>query len=500
MTGPRLHVSGLNKSYRTPVLRDFDLELHPGEVHALMGSNGAGKSTLARILCGLTLPDSGRFLIDQLPYAPTSRAAAAQHGVVMVMQELNIVPTLSVAENLFFDRLPTRRGFIDRERLHTLARGALAHVGLQHLDPTIPAGQLGIGEQQLVEIAATLALDCRVLILDEPTAALTATETEVLFEQINQLTSAGVAVLYVSHRMEEITRIADRTTVMRDGRRIATHARGAATATQIIQEMAGHSVSNTPPLSHARTTARPALELRQLHAPPRVHDFNLVLRPGEVVGLAGLVGSGRTETLRAIYGADRVSAGEILIHGRSQHFKHPHDAVRCGIGMVPEDRKSQALLLPQGLRVNATLASTDRFARRGFLSPFNEYNEVNREAESLAIKHDDPDMPVEQLSGGNQQKVVLLRWLLRRSTILLLDEPTRGVDVAAKEKIYQQLRAFAARGGAILMAASELSELTTLCDRILVLAHGRTTGEFTPDTWSDETITRAAFAAPVPAS
>jgi ribose transport system ATP-binding protein len=497
----RLAARGIHKRYNVPVLTDFDFTLVAGEVHALVGSNGAGKSTFARILCGLTPASAGTLQLDGMPYDPASKSAATAAGVVMVLQELNLIPTLSVAENLSFEDLPARFGFIDRAELRQRARAALALVGLDHLDPDQPAGALGVGQQQLVEIAAALTRECRVLILDEPSAALTATEAEELFARIRDLQAQGVAVIYVSHRMDEIRRIADRVTVLRDGRHIATHEAKQLDLDELIREMAGSALaaagaktkskSATPATGHRSPEA---LAVRGLNAPPLLHDINLQVHAGEIVGIAGLVGAGRTELLRAIYGADPIASGQIELAGKVTAIPDPTAAVRAGIGMVPEDRKADGLLLPQSILANTTLASHDRLSRHGWMDTSAARRTTLETTTAMALKYDDLDQPVSELSGGNQQKAVIARWLLRDTAVLLLDEPTRGVDAAAKESIYELMAALAARGKALLMVSSELPELMANCDRILVMSTGRIVGEFTPADWSEERITAAAFA------
>jgi ribose transport system ATP-binding protein len=490
-----LQVSGLHKSYNVPVLTDFSFELLRGEVHALVGSNGAGKSTFARILCGLTHHDRGEIHLAGQPYAPRSKREAEHAGVVMVMQELNVISTLTVAENIFLSRLPRRSGFVRFAELHTQARQALARVGLENLDPATPARELGVGQQQLVEIAGALAQNCQLLILDEPTAALTDPEIDHLFSNVRRLQAEGVGVIYISHRMDEIRRIANRTTVLRDGRRVATHNAAEVTPSELVREMVGHDLPERQP-SAERSARQMALRVRNLSAGARVRDVSFEARTGEIVGLAGLIGSGRTETLRAIFGADRKEGGEIFLGTSAQPvvIKEPSDAVRSGIGMVPEDRKIDGLLLAQSIRVNTTLATLERHVYGGgWLNPQAETNTTESLCGQLGVRCASLEQAVSELSGGNQQKVVIARWLARDCNVLLFDEPTRGIDVAAKDTIYQLLRDLAVAGKAVVVVSSELTELMALCDRILVMSAGRITAEFFPGSWTQEAITRAAF-------
>ena len=492
---PLLQVIGLQKSYSVPVLSDFSFELQPGEVHALVGSNGAGKSTFARILSGLTQADAGQIEFQGRLYSPDSKRDAEQAGIVMVMQELNVIGSLSVAENIFLGRLPQRAGFVRFGRLRQMAQEALARVGLGELEPNTSARLLGVGQQQLVEIAGALAQNCRLLILDEPTAALTDPEIDRLFENIRRLQTEGVGIIYISHRMDEIRRIANRVTVLRDGRRVATHPAAEVTPTDLVREMVGHDLPERKAGS-SRTAGEVALRVSHLSCGDRVRDVSFEVRRGEILGLAGLIGAGRTETLRAIFGADRKDGGDIFLGSepRPVTIRGPADAVTVGIGMVPEDRKSDGLLLAQSVRVNTTLATLSHHVYRGgWLNASAETRTTDSLRDRLGVRCASPEQSVSELSGGNQQKVVIARWLARNCGVLLFDEPTRGIDVAAKDTIYQLLRDLAGEGKAVVMVSSELTELMALCDRILVMSAGSIAAEFLPGQWSQEKITHAAF-------
>lgn len=492
---PLLQVNGLQKSYSVPVLSDFSFELLPGEVHALVGSNGAGKSTFARILSGLTHADAGHMEFLGRSYAPRSKREAEHAGTVMVMQELNVIGTLTVAENIFLNRLPQRAGFVRFTQLRKMAGEALARVGLEELNPGTPARQLGVGQQQLVEIAGALAQNCRLLILDEPTAALTDPEIDRLFANIRRLQTEGVGIIYISHRMDEIRRITNRVTVLRDGRRVATHSAAEITPADLVREMVGHDLPERKGTS-SRLTGTVAMRVSKLSAGDRVRDVSFEVHQGEILGLAGLIGAGRTETLRAIFGADPKDGGEVFVGAAPQpvSIRQPSDAVRAGIGMVPEDRKLDGLLLGQSIRVNTTLATLSRHVRPGgWLDSRAETRTTDSLGSRLGVRCASGEQPVSELSGGNQQKVVIARWLARNCSVLLFDEPTRGIDVAAKDTIYQLLRDLAAEGKAVVVVSSELTELMALCDRILVMSAGSIAAEFLPGQWSQEKITHAAF-------
>jgi ribose transport system ATP-binding protein len=495
---PLLRVRGLHKRYASPVLADVDFELGPGEVHALVGANGAGKSTLARVLSGLTAPDAGVMTLDGRPFAPRSKAEAERAGVQMVMQELNLVGTLSVAENLFIRDLPRRLGFVDYAGLHRRAEEALAAVGLEHVDPAAPVARLGVGHQQLVEIAAALARKSRVLILDEPTAALTAPEIERLFAHVRRLAAQGVGVIYVSHRMDEIRALTHRTTVLRDGRVVETAPTADLPLDRIVRLMVGGAAEPLDPGSGAgpgaRTPGAVALRVEGLTRGAAVRDVSFEVRRGEILGVAGLVGSGRTELLRALFGADRPDAGRVVVNGKPAAIRSPRDAVRAGVGMIPEDRKQHGLLLSQPVRVNATLARLRAVTgRAGWIAPDRERATADDLSRRVAVQRATAEQPVAELSGGNQQKVVLARWLLRDPDVLLLDEPTRGIDVAAKATVYRLLGELAARGKALVMVSSELRELMAVCDRIAVLSAGRLVATFARGEWTEDGIMAAAI-------
>ena len=499
---PVLSLSALGKDYAAPVLDDVSLVLNAGEVLALTGENGAGKSTLSKIVCGLVQPTRGQMLLGGAPFQPASRRDAERLGVRMVMQELGLVNTLSVAENLLLDRLPNQTGWIRRGKLHDLAARQLAKIGMQNIDPATPVARLGIGQQQMVEIARNLQDDTRVLVLDEPTAMLTPRETSHLFEQIELLKARGVAIVYVSHRLEELQRIADRVAVLRDGRLVDVRAMAGVRESELVQRMVGRAVHEHE--GRDRRAAGPVLlSARGIGRTEVVKGVDIDLHAGEVMGLAGLVGSGRTELVRLLFGADRADSGEILLYDgisstqpvqrAPKGWRSPMQAIRAGIGLVTEDRKSQGLLLTQPIRVNATLSDLGAISHAGWLQRAKERGIARRLVELLRIRSRSIEQPVATLSGGNQQKVVFARWLHRECKVLLLDEPTRGVDVGARADLYAELDRMTDAGKALLMVSSDLRELMAMCDRIGVMSAGRLVAVFERGQWSEQSLLAAAF-------
>ena len=488
--------AGLVKTFPgVRALSGVDFSLRPAEVHALVGENGAGKSTLMRIASGLYHPDAGSMLLDGAPYAPADRAEAERRGVRIVLQELNLIPNLTVAENVFLERLPASFGVIRYRRLHADARAVLDQVGLGHLDPATPVHTLGVGHKQMIEIAAGISRRSRVFILDEPTAALTNSEAERLFEQIARLKAEGVGIVYISHRLEEVRRLADRITILRDGQVVSSDDAREITLEEVIRRMVGRELGETAP-RRTPQLGGVALRVEGLCRGALVRDVSFEVRRGEILGFAGLSGSGRTETMRAIFGADRPDRGAIYLFGsdRPARIRSPRDAVRLGLALLTEDRRGQGLLLSQPVRVNETLARLRPLARFGtVLRRAAERAAAEALARTLRVKCATVEQRANELSGGNQQKVVLAKWLHRDCEVLIFDEPTQGIDVGAKFEIHQLLADLAAKGKALVVVSSDLNELLALCDRIAVMSAGRLAAIFARGEWTQDGIMAAAL-------
>jgi len=490
-----LSVSGIGKTYAQPVLGNIDLTLLRGEVLALTGENGAGKSTLSKIIGGLVTPTTGQMQFQGQAYAPTSRTQAERLGIRMVMQELNLLPTLSVAENLFLDNLPSRAGFINRKQLRADAIEAMAQVGLDAIDPDTLVGELGIGHQQMVEIARNLIGDCHVLILDEPTAMLTSREVEMLFEQITRLQARGVSIIYISHRLEELARVAQRIAVLRDGQLVCVEPMANYNSQQLVTLMVGRELGEQIDLG-PRQIGEVALSVKGLGRSNKVMDVSFEVRSGEIFGVSGLIGAGRTELLRLIYGADIADTGTIELGSPSRpvSIRSPVDAVNEGIALITEDRKGEGLLLTQSISANIALGNMPSISKGGIVNGRDEIKLAQRQVDAMRIRSSSPTQLVSELSGGNQQKVVIGRWLERDCTVMLFDEPTRGIDVGAKFDIYALLGELTRQGRALVVVSSDLRELMLICDRIGVLSAGRLIDTFERDTWTQDDLLAAAFA------
>jgi ribose transport system ATP-binding protein len=458
-------------------LKSARFDLKAGEVHALMGENGAGKSTLMKILAGIYRPDAGEILMDGMPHEFSNPRSAQAAGIGIIHQELSLMNDLTAAQNIYIGREPRRSfGRLDEQRLNRQAGDIFQTMRLK-LDPQVTVGTLTIAKQQMVEIAKALSYNFRVLIMDEPTAALNDAEIADLFSIINQLKEQGVGIVYISHKMDELKRIADRVTIMRDGEYVDTVPAASTPIKTIITKMVGREVKDDPLLVPDTSQNPIALEVRGLRRGREIRDVSFTLNKGEILGFAGLMGAGRTEVARAIFGADPLEAGEVFVHGQKQTIRSPSDAVRAGIGYLSEDRKHFGLALSMDVRNNIALASLNSFTKfPGRLNEKSMKNTAEGFISKLGIRTPSDIQEVKLLSGGNQQKVVIAKWLLRNCDILIFDEPTRGIDVGAKAEIYQLLAELSESGKAIIVISSELPEVMRLSHRIAVMCEGRLTG------------------------
>lgn len=477
-------------------LNNCRFDLRAGEVHALMGENGAGKSTLMKILTGVYQKDAGTIEFKGQPVELSNPKAAQDAGISMIHQELNLAPDLTVAQNIFIGREPRRklRLFLDDRALHRQVKELFERMGLD-MDPSIKVSELTVAKQQMVEIAKALSYNADVLVMDEPTAALSETEIEDLFRIIRQLRESRVGIVYISHRMDEIKRITDRITVMRDGQYIDTVSTAEVTTQDIISKMVGRQIYETSKPERTAGERETVLEVIGLNQGRNLKDINLTLKKGEILGIAGLVGAGRTELARAIFGADRIQSGEIRVHGRKVTIKGPHDAVRQGIGYLSEDRKRYGCVVDLDVKSNVAIASYGSFLRPGgWMNTAKIREQAEDMVSRLKVKTPHVDQEVKFLSGGNQQKVVIGKWLTRDCDILIFDEPTRGIDVGAKSEIYRLLNDLAAQGKSIIMISSELPEILRMSHRILVMCEGRITGELDHEEATQESIMHLATA------
>jgi ribose transport system ATP-binding protein len=469
-----LSMRGITKRFgATVALDDVDFRVRRGEVHALLGENGAGKSTLMKILSGVYPADAGQILMDGQPVSFANTRLAVEGGVSLIFQELNLVNTLTTVENAFLGRLWCDKwGVVDWKGMSAEFSRFMKGIDFE-MDPARPVSELSIAEKQMVEIARALMHSSKVIVMDEPTATLTTQEIRKLFNIIRLLKEKGVTVVYISHRLEEVFKICDRLTVLRDGKAVCTREVRDTTKAQLIEYMVGRSMDIEFPERPPHALGEPVLEILDLFTPGFLSDINLTLHRGEILGLAGLVGSGRTETARAIFGADRIERGEFRVNGKKVAIHSTTDAKRLSIGLVPEDRKEEGLAAEFSVMKNITITNLSRVSRGPFLSRRREMTEASRLVGELSIKTQSVARRCDQLSGGNQQKVVLAKWLYNDADILILDEPTRGIDVGAKYEIYLLINEMVRRGKAVIMISSELPEIFALSDRIAVMYEGR---------------------------
>ena len=471
-----LSLRGIGKKYGPiTVLNDVNLDVRPGEAIALLGENGAGKSTLASIISGLVQPTIGSMTWRGQGYAPDAPADALSAGIELIHQEMRLLRDLSIAENVFVGRLPTRGGRIDREFMNRRAAEQLHRLGLD-ASPTTLVRDLKVAAQQQVEIAKALTLKARLLVFDEPTAALGAEETERLFEQIGRLKSEGVSFIYISHRLDEIARIADRVVVLRDGQLVATHDTAQVPVKTLVEEMVGRPLDRMFPEMPAPSPSAPLIEVEGLTSSEGAFaDVSFSVRPGEIFGVAGIVGAGRTELMRAISGADPIAAGRVKVNGDVLRLSGPRDALDHGVVLVPEDRKAQGLILPQTIAENLALGNYPRVAPSGWITSARTLDFAAKGISRFQIKGTGSQL-VSELSGGNQQKVVIAKTILREPKVVILDEPTRGIDVGARAAIYEIIADLARSGMAVIIVSSDLDEVLGLSHRVMVLSRGRNRG------------------------
>lgn len=491
-----IRMEGINKSFSgVKVLDNCRFDLKSGEVHALVGENGAGKSTLIKILTGVYTKDSGSITLKGKEVEILNPRAAQNHGISVIHQELNLMLHLTAAQNIFFGREVFQKNkiFLDDNTINQKTKELFEILNMA-IEPTIKVGELTVAKQQMVEIAKALSFDSEILIMDEPTASLTDNEIDDLFRVIRKLKNKGVGIIYISHRLEELKKIADRITVMRDGCYINTVRTEDVTIDSIISMMIGREIYITSPKIVKTSDAPVVLEVRNLNRGKMVKNVSFVLKKGEILGFAGLMGAGRTEVARAIFGADAPESGEILVNGKSVKIKSPNDAVKKGIGYLSEDRKRYGLALGMDVETNIAMASFKKFTNvLGFVNIRKLRNNAEKYIKNLKIRASGVNQKVKNLSGGNQQKVVIAKWLTRNSNILIFDEPTRGIDVGTKSEIYKLLNELAAQGKAIIVISSELPEILRISDRVMVMCEGRITGELEGKDITQEKIMKYAI-------
>lgn len=489
-----LEMNGIDKRFHgVHALKGVHFDLRPGEIHALVGENGAGKSTLMKVLTGIHRADSGEITYLGKPYSVKNIGESQNLGISMIHQELNMMNHLTVAQNIYIGRESmSGKTFIKDGEMIKQAEKLFEHIGIK-IDPQTTLGTLTVGKQQMVEIAKAVSRDCKLLILDEPTAALTQSEIEELFKIMNDMKNRGIGMIYISHRMDEIKRISDRITVMRDGEYVGTVDTESVTKDEIINMMIGRVVYEDPKThSEVADDAEVVLEVKNLCSGRAIKNVSFTLRRGEILGLSGLMGAGRTEVARAIFGADPFDSGEIYVKGKKVDIKTPADAVRNGIGYLSEDRKRYGLMLQKPVSENTAIASMDRYVSGGLINDAKLKKEAEEYNAKLRTKTPSMDQILKNLSGGNQQKVIIARWLIQDSEILIFDEPTRGIDVGAKSEIYTLMNELSKQGKSIIMISSELVEILRMSDRVMVMCEGRKTGELDISEANQENIMKLA--------
>jgi ribose transport system ATP-binding protein len=494
---PLLEMRGIGKTFPgVRALTDVSLTLYSGEVLALVGENGAGKSTLMKILAGAERADQGTIVIDGHVVSINSPLDAQMLGIGMIYQEFNLVPQLSAVQNIVLGSEPVHGLTLDESAARERAQSVLSELGID-LPLDRPASRLSVAQQQLIEIVKALSKRARIIVMDEPTAALTDNEIDALFAIIARLRASGAGIIYISHRMEELPRIANRITVLRDGSVVETREAAQFPAGDVIRAMVGRPLdAHFPPLPAVSPNAKTALDVRDFMRPPAVNGVSFSVRQGEIVGLAGLIGAGRTEIVRAIAGADVPASGSLTVDGQPVRIRSPHDGIKAGIAFITEDRKSQGLILGMSVRENMTLAHLAQFINREHLiSRAREEEAAERMIDELHVRTPSPEQLVRNLSGGNQQKVVLAKWLLGKARVFLFDEPTRGIDIGAKAEIYALMNNLLENGAGIVMVSSELPEVLGMSHRILAIRGGRIAREFTREEATPDAVIAAATGA-----
>lgn len=487
-----IELKDIHKSfYGVEVLHGVNFVLRSGTVHALMGENGAGKSTLMKVIAGVHDADSGQILLDGKEVTIPSPARARELGIAMIHQELATEPEMSVAENIYLGREPGRFGMVDYHQLYRQTGELLNKLGIS-INPRSKMKQLRVADQQMVEIAKAISQNARVVIMDEPTSSITDKEVENLFEMIRALKASGVGIIYISHKMDEIFRICDEMTILRDGTYIDTFKAAEVDENTLIKSMVGRDLGVQFPKIEV-PIGETILEVQHLTRAGQYEDISFKLHKGEILSFAGLVGAGRTELMHSIFGITKPDSGKILLNGEEVNFKSPREAIQHGIAYVTEDRKGEGLVLPMSVEKNITIASLQSFVKNGFLQKKKEAEVVKEEVASLGIKVAKPSLSVKSLSGGNQQKVVLAKWMIASPNILIFDEPTRGIDVGAKAEIYKIMCDYVSKGNAILMVSSEMPEAMGMSDRMIILSNHRCSGELSRNEFNQEAIAQMQF-------
>ena len=490
----RLEMRNITKRFGgVQALSNVSLQVKPQEIHALIGENGAGKSTLMKILSGAYKKDAGEILIDGKPVTINNPKDAKNLGIAIIYQEFMLAPDLTVAENIYIDQLAAGKAVIIWKELRRKAKEQLQKLGFDDISPTTKVGNLSVAYQQVVEICKNLTRNAKVLVLDEPTAVLTFSEIQKLFEIIRKLRDEGVSIIYISHRLEELFELSDRITVLKDGGYVGTVDTDSIDKNKLVTMMVGREMSQMFPERHAKIGDE-ILRVEHLNAGPMVQDVSFSVKAGEVLGFSGLVGAGRTETMRALFGADKKTSGKIIYFGKEVNFRNPKESISNGFGMLPENRKEQGLLLKQSIRMNTTLTVLHKkITKMGVINHHKEKEYVKELLARIATKYGSTEDNADSLSGGNQQKVALAKWVAADCKCIVFDEPTRGVDVGAKVEIYNIINKLAESGVGIIMISSEMTEIIGMCDRAIVMRQGQITGEFSKKEISENSMIKAAM-------